>query len=135
MSFLEDHIDLWAPEPNTGCFLWAGSGSTSNGYARKWVGGKTWIVSRLVCEETYGPPPSSKHQAAHMTAGGCMGPACVNGDHLRWATQSENLRDSPFEKRSIKARKAYAGFTKEQRSEIARKRNLARYAARRIQNG
>lgn len=44
---------------------------------------------RVLCEMAYGAPPSSDHEAAH----GCGNRSCVNPNHLRWATKSENQRD------------------------------------------
>ena len=102
MSVLEQHTDKWVPEPNTGCYLW--TGAVAGGGGRPMVGvGRDWrptLVSRLVCEEVYGPPPTPDHQAAHNTPNGCVGGLCVNGDHLRWATRKENYADMTPEARS-----------------------------------
>ena len=122
MSVLEDYADRWIPEPNTGCYLWLAGVNNQN--RPRVSGGK--LVSRLVCEEAYGPPPTLKHEAAHATLAGCVGGLCVNGGHLRWATRRENQLDIPLEKRSEIARKREALFTAEQRSERARKREAAR---------
>lgn len=95
VGILDTHFDKWAPEPNTGCFIW--TGAASRGYGAITVGrGKdrrSARVSRLVCEEANGPPPTSKHDAAHNTQGGCVGRICVNPSHLRWATRSANMLD------------------------------------------
>jgi hypothetical protein len=102
MSVLEQHEDKWQPEPNTGCFIWTGAISGSGqqravvGLPRIFAGGpkqKLVGVARLVCEEAYGLPPTSKHHAAHATLSGCVGGACVNPDHIRWATPKENQAD------------------------------------------
>lgn len=53
--------------------------------------GKGTRVHRLVCERVHGPPPSPDHDAAHSCGRGHMG--CVNPQHLRWATKSENQMD------------------------------------------
>jgi hypothetical protein len=57
---------------------------------------KAALMSRLVCEETHGLPPTPKHDAAHKTRSGCLGKLCVNPWHIRWATRSENERDKPY---------------------------------------
>ena len=107
MALLDQHADKWTPEPNTGCFIWLawGDGSARN-RPRVMVGGRKTTVARKVCEEAYGPPPTPKHDTAHNTPNGCVGGSCVNPDHLRWATRSENMLDVPVEKRREKARLA-----------------------------
>jgi hypothetical protein len=93
-SLLELHSDKWTPEPNTGCYIWMNGERRPN--VR--VNGRLRIVSHMVCEEVYGPPPTPKHVAAHNTPNGCVGNvACVNGDHLRWASRRENALDTPEE--------------------------------------
>jgi len=66
------------------CLLWP-YGKNGAGYA---VIGHD-LVHRLVCEATHGPPPTVKHQAAHL----CGVRNCVAMAHLRWATQRENEDD------------------------------------------
>ena len=100
MAALERHADKWIPEPNTGCYLWTGA-IINSGRPVVGVGPKgVRLVSRVVCEELNGPPPTSKHEAAHNTPNGCVGGLCVNGDHLRWATRKENAADIPPELRA-----------------------------------
>ena len=53
--------------------------------------GKAALVSRIVCERVNGPPPSPYHEAAHSCGNGHE--ACINPDHLRWATSTENHAD------------------------------------------
>lgn len=62
-----------------------------DGYPLLYKGGKNVIVSRFLCAETYGPPPTDDHQAAHSCGNGHL--ACVNKKHLRWATFEENIQD------------------------------------------
>lgn len=61
------------------------------GYARMHVNGRDKRVSRLVCEEAYGTPPTPDHHAAHSCGKGHL--ACVTKRHLRWATPVENAAD------------------------------------------
>lgn len=72
------------------CLIWPFSRG-GNGYGQLTIDGETRTVSRLACEETYGPAPTSKHESAHSCGGGHLG--CVNPKHLRWATRSENQGD------------------------------------------
>lgn len=68
------------------CLIWP-FGRFSNGYGK--MGGR--IVSRLVCEDEYGAPPTAEHEAAHSCGKGHLG--CVTKKHLRWATPKENNSD------------------------------------------
>ena len=68
-----------------GCWLWQKS-TSEQGYARKGIKGKVWRVHRYVhIILGNNPPPSSKHTIDHS----CRNRACINPDHLRWATASE----------------------------------------------
>ena len=127
MSLLDDLSDRWTPDSETGCYLWHGW-TTSAGYARKMVGKKGVLVSRLVLEEAVGPPPTPKHEAAHSTLKGCRGGACINPVHLRWATHRENFYDRPAEERSERMRKIHATRTLEERSALVRKMVAAQTA-------
>jgi hypothetical protein len=111
MSFLEDNAGNWIPEPNTGCYLWVGG--VTGGYPT--LGKRHRLVNRIVLEDSAGPPPTSKHEAAHDTPNGCCGQMCVNPAHLRWATHQENMLDEHPENRSSRACRANASRTQEQR--------------------
>ena len=88
---------LWVAEGE--CLRWIGAtiGNRRKAPSAKYKG-KVRYVSRLVCEEAHGPPPTNKHEAAHAP-NGCIGVMCVNPDHIRWATRSENELDKPAEQR------------------------------------
>ncbi|WP_292637037.1 hypothetical protein [Mesorhizobium sp.] len=60
--------------------------------------GKCRRVSRLVCEEVHGPPPSPDHEAAHSCDNGDLG--CATKRHLSWKTPKENTADK-FKERGI----------------------------------
>lgn len=94
MNILEQHADKWIPVTETGCYIWLGTLAGGRPFIRLGSREKQ-KVSRLVCAEIYGPAPTPKHEAAHATPRGCIGGLCVNGDHLRWATRSENEMDKP----------------------------------------
>nr|WP_156941956.1 hypothetical protein [Mesorhizobium sp. LNHC220B00] len=72
------------------CLIWPYS-RDKDGYARIGKQGKTVYVSRLVCEEEHGPPPSPKHQAAHGCGNGRGG--CVTRGHLSWKEPVANNAD------------------------------------------
>jgi len=84
----------WVPEPNTGCYIWIGG---LRGTRSRRPAIKDGYVARLVCTEANGPPPTSKHEAAHKRQ--CCGELCVNGEHVYWATRSQNEMDKPLETR------------------------------------
>lgn len=77
--------------PDDECLIWPFHKS-ADGYAR--LNGDdlpTHYVSRLVCLEVHGEPPTSDHEAAHRCGKGQFG--CVTKSHLRWATPTENKAD------------------------------------------
>jgi hypothetical protein len=114
--FLWFWAHLWAPEPAGDCLRWFGS-TTWQGQPRVKYQRRPRLLTRLICEEAYGPPPTLKHEAVHDTPNGCIGTRCVNPAHLRWATHSENMMDKP---RKVRLRMAH--FAARVHSENARKR-------------
>lgn len=72
------------------CLFWAHS-CDPRGYAQVGVAGKTFGVSRLICEAVNGPPPSPTHEAAHSCGNGHLG--CITKRHLSWKTHAENMAD------------------------------------------
>lgn len=89
--FLEKHRDKWIPEPNSGCYLWLGWCTGSNGLrpAVK-MGGKNRYAARIVCEEIYGPLPDD-HETRHK----CLTGMCVNDSHITHGTHQQNMLDEP----------------------------------------
>lgn len=78
--------------PYTGneCLVWPYQRCTQGrGMIR--LHGRNHVVSRRVCEQVNGPPPSSIHQAAHNCGNGHLG--CVTPGHLEWKTPPENQSD------------------------------------------
>lgn len=72
------------------CLIWPFA-DNGHGYGRLCVNGRLELVSRLICTEEHGPPPSDAHEAAHSCGAGDRG--CVARAHVRWATSAENHAD------------------------------------------
>ena len=100
----EKYANRWIPEPNTGCYIWVGSVNHKNFRPIAWRNGNNRGITRLICEEFNGPPPTPKHEAAHKRH--CVGHLCVNGNHLYWATRKENESDKSDDTKSWAAYKA-----------------------------
>lgn len=62
-----------------------------NGYGYFLAGNRSHSAHRFMCEKRNGPPPTSKHHAAHNCGNGERG--CVNPCHLEWKTNSQNQLD------------------------------------------
>lgn len=50
-----------------------------------------WL-ERHMCKLKNGDPPTPDHEAAHSCGNGKHG--CINPNHLRWATDAENMADT-----------------------------------------
>lgn len=102
-SLLRRFDDKVYPDPNSGCWIWAG-GSSSKGYGVfYWPGG---------------PNPGGlvpAHRASYLLFVGdipdqyyvlhkCDTPCCVNPDHLRTGTQQDNLIEMESRQRGAKGR-------------------------------
>lgn len=72
------------------CLIWPFARSV-DGYARVTIDGEKRQVSRVICEEVNGVPPSPNHEAAHSCAKGHLG--CVTKGHLSWKTKVGNEAD------------------------------------------
>lgn len=69
------------------CIVWP----YSKGRAMMFRAGRHTTVSRIVCEEEHGPPPTPDYEAAHSCGNGHEG--CVTKGHLSWKTAIENAAD------------------------------------------
>lgn len=84
MSFYKDVV---LRHEGNECLIWPYN-KNNMGYAML---NKVGLVSRAVCEEVNGPPPTPKHEAAHSCGNGHLG--CVAKKHLSWKTSKENKSD------------------------------------------
>jgi len=86
LAWLEAHVDFSGDE----CLPWPYG--LRRGYAgRVAVDGKEVAACRYMCQLAHGAPPTPKHHAAHSCGKGHKG--CINPQHLRWATPTENEAD------------------------------------------
>jgi len=86
------------------CLTWPFA-RTPDGRAHMTRKRKTVKPTRLMCEAAHGKPPTERHQAAHSCGGGHL--ACVNPNHLRWATPKENSDDRLAHGTDARGEKAY----------------------------
>lgn len=83
------YLDVVFPYDGDECLMWPYS--NIKGYGQVSRNGEMVFVSRLLCEDEYGSPPTGDHHAAHSCGNGHLG--CVTRKHLRWATPQENTQD------------------------------------------
>lgn len=87
MDFLKDKYESYIyPEPNTGCWIWAGD--HSNLYGRFTFNGKRQLAHRISYQLHKGEIPSNMF-VCHR----CDSPFCVNPDHLFVGTAKDNVHD------------------------------------------
>ena len=88
---IERFMHLVSPEPNTGCWLWFGSG-TQNGYGQFWISSRRSQVAHKFLYESIHGPIGHGLNLDHL----CRVRCCVNPNHLEPVTRAENLRRSPI---------------------------------------
>lgn len=71
------------------CIIWPYS-ICAFGYGTVSFRGRTRFASRAMCMLAHGDPPFANADAAHS----CGNRACVNPNHLRWASRYENVQDA-----------------------------------------
>lgn len=87
------------------CLIWPFR-RNNMGYGQLKRDRKSQLVSRLVCVETHGLPPSIQHHAAHVCGNGHLG--CVNPRHLIWKSPAENQADKIIHGTSNRGNKHWA---------------------------
>lgn len=97
---IEGEVDL-----KTGCINWQGS-KFGNGYARKWLEGKTVLVHRLVLESKIAGFLGSGYFACHT----CDNRSCINPAHLVAGTAAENTGQMIERDRKTPRRKSIPGI-------------------------
>ena len=78
------------PEPNSGCWLWAGHVG-KNGYGRAWLNGRTDMAHRAIYELALGTVIPDSLTIDHL----CRTKSCVNPRHLEVVSAAENTRRAP----------------------------------------
>ena len=77
------------PEITTPCWVW--QKHLNKGYPQKKINNKTVRVHKyvheIICDN---PKPSENHSIDHI----CQNPACIAPDHLRWATITEQAKNT-----------------------------------------
>lgn len=95
------HFEKYAiPEPNSGCWLWAGH-AYSNGYGAITVHSHQELAHRYSYKVHKGPIP-----AGMLVMHQCDVRCCVNPDHLVLGTYRDNNRDCISKGRSIRGEKS-----------------------------
>lgn len=104
-----------------GCFLWQ-RGVDKDGYPRLYIDGRHWRGNRAIL---FAVTSEVNVMALHS----CHQPRCLNPDHLRWGTASENAVDMWEAGRGSQNLKAFPGssnpnakLSDDDREEVVRRR-------------
>lgn len=90
-NFIIDNVDYKGMD----CLLFPFK-SNANGYGRVTYKGKRYHAHALMCELAHGKKLTPQHQALHLPIM-CRNSNCVNPNHLRWGTISDNRLDSAID--------------------------------------
>lgn len=99
LQWLRDHID----HKGNDCLIWPFF-RRKDGYGFIRFNGVAQTAARAMCVLVNGDPPTDKHHAAHLCGCGHFG--CVNPQHIRWATASENACDKKIHGTLIRGSKS-----------------------------
>lgn len=98
---IERFEDLYAPEPNSGCWLWLGCVDRC-GYGKFSGGDGETLAHRFAYSALVGPIPHG-HEIDHQ----CKVRGCVNPAHLRAVTHAENVRRADYTSNHRNGRKTH----------------------------
>lgn len=115
-KFIHDN----ANHAGSDCLLWPFKSKT-HGYGMMRINGKTIGAHRYMCVIAYGAAPFSNAEVAHS----CNNRACVNPQHLRWATAEENASDKEIHGTHPKGETVYNAKLTEARVRYIRRSNLS----------
>ncbi len=98
------------------CLIWPYK-CYKSGYAKLNQKGKSSQVSRAMCTDAHGDPPTPEHESAHSCGKGHLG--CINPRHLSWKTPKENQADRRLHGTYLAGdRISWSHLTNEQAKEI-----------------
>ena len=124
LVFLDEVVSTFDSDE---CLIWPFA-KDGSGYGQVRRNGKKHLAHRIVCEREHGPPPTPKHDAAHLCGKGHLG--CVNRHHLEWKTRAENQADRVLHGTSNRGeRSSTAKLTESQVLEIRASTKLQRELA------
>ena len=89
-DILRFFYDVVLPYKGDDCLFWPFARSGA-GYGQIRMDQKLRYVHRLACAHKHGPSPEGKSLALHICGSGHLG--CCNPNHMRWGTQTENMKD------------------------------------------
>jgi hypothetical protein len=118
---IERFMAFISPEPNTGCWLWAGADDQRYGYGRFGLTrSKAVAAHRLSWALHRGGDPGRLH-VLHK----CDVPACVNPDHLFLGTDDDNRRDAMAKGRTLRGERGPGASLSNEQAERIRLRAAA----------
>ncbi len=103
MTDMNRFLSKVVPEPNSGCWLWIGTG-VNNGYGQFYdrTSNRMVLATRWIYREVHGETPLDE-DICHK----CDVRCCVNPDHLFSGTRKDNMQDALSKGRLPNATRSY----------------------------